>query len=406
MMQHRFLRVSVATMAITMVIGACQAWAAENKQTVDAPRVPVPTFRYDPDWPKQLPNAWVVGGIGAMFIDKNDHLWIAQRPSTTSTVTERYALDGSGECCAPAPPIMEFDPAGNLVQAWGPIHVTEPVPQGGGPYTGPRRQILVGKQVSPPYPDGVWPASEHGIFVDHKNNVWISSQSPPSQVVKFTRDGKFLLRIGTKEATSSNDKENLAGPTAVYVDPGSNEVFVSDGYRNRRVVVFDADTGKYKRHWGAYGKMPPDGPQQIAAMGETKMPDQFSVTHCIVADNSGLLYVCDRANSRIQVFKKDGTYVREVFIEPRKTGLGTVCGIAFSSDPEQRYMYVADAANKKVVILSRSDLKILGSFGTGGREGGRFLEVHSLAVDSKGNLYTGEVVTNQRVQRFEFTGAK
>jgi hypothetical protein len=396
-----------AIFAIAMLVGGSQASAADNARSSTA-KSPVPSFKYEPDWPKQLPNAWVIGGVGAMFIDKKDHLWIAQRPASTSTVTERYALDGSGDCCAPAPPIMEFDPAGNLVQAWGPIHVAEPPPRptpGAAPYAGPRRQMLVGKQVSAPYPDGVWPASEHGIFVDHKDNVWISSNAPPSQVVKFTRDGKFLMRIGTKEATSSNDKENLAGPTAVYVDPTSNEVFVSDGYRNRRVVVFDADTGKYKRHWGAYGKMPTD-PQQDTAMGETKKLDQFSVTHCIVGDKDGLLYVCDRANSRIQVFKKDGTYVREAFVEPRKSGLGAVCGLAFSSDPEQRYVYVADPANKKVVILNRSDLKVVGSFGTGGREGGRLLEVHSLAVDSKGNVYTGEVVTNQRVQKFALVGGQ
>lgn len=357
----------------------------------------VPTFRYDPDWPKPLPNHWVTGNIGAMYMEKNDHLWIAQRPNTTTGITERYALTGAGECCAPGPPVMEFDPAGNLVQAWGAIHVTD---------TDGKTQKLVGKQVSGPYPEGVWPISEHGIYLDYKNNVWLTSQTDPSQVVKFTRDGKFLMRIGTQEAKSSNDTANLAGPAGVLVDPKTNEVFVADGYRNRRIIVFDADTGAYKRHWGAYGKKPPDGPQQVGieSVDPKRQREQFAVAHCIVMSNEGLLYVCDRANSRIQVFKKDGTFVREAFIVPRDIGIGTICALAFSPDRQQRFIYVADPSNKKVWILRHSDMKIIGSFGTGGREGGRFMEVHTLAVDSHGNVYTGETVGNNRVQRFVLTG--
>jgi DNA-binding beta-propeller fold protein YncE len=385
---------AAACLAVLLDIGSQQvAFSADapSKAAKD-----VPTFQYDPDWPKPLPNAWVTGNIGAMYMGKDDHLWIVQRPNSVISLGERDAVAGFGECCAPAPPVIEFNPAGDMVQAWGPVHVTDP---------DTKAEKLIGKQVSGPYPDGLWPSNEHAIYVDHKSNVWISNQRDPSQLVKFTRDGKFLLRIGTKEATSSNDKANLAGPAGVYVDAKRNEVFVADGYRNRRIVVFDADTGAYKRHWGAYGK-PPTDPQQVGNIGPDlkKQREQLSVTHCITASNDELLYVCDRANGRVQVFRKDGKYVREVFIAPRDGGLGTVFAIAFSADPEQRFMYVGDGSNKKIWILNRSDLSILGSFGTGGREGGRFMLIHTMVTDSQGNLYVGETIDNNRVQRFLFKG--
>ena len=383
-------------LAVSAIASHPTAYAAQAAaKAVDE----IPTFKYDPDWPKPLPNAWVTGQVGGVFMEKNDHLWVAQRPATTTGITERYVLTEGGSCCSPPPPIIEYDPEGNMVQAWGPIHIQDPQT---------KKQALLPKQVSGPYPEDMWPVSEHAVYVDYKNNVWVVSNAAPSQVVKMTRDGKFIMRIGKEQAKSSNDKENLAGPTGVYVDPKANEVFISDGYQNRRVVVFDADTGKYKRHWGAYGKRPPDGPQQsgIESVDPVKQKEQFAVTHCIVAGNDGLLYVCDRANSRIQVFKKDGTYVREAFIQPREKGLGTLCGLAFSSDPEQRFIYIANPADKNIIIVRHSDLKVLGTFGVGGREGGRFMEVHSLAVDSHGNIYTGETTGNNRVQRFLFTGMK
>lgn len=379
----------------------------------------VPTFRFDPDWPKQLPNNWTTGVIGAIYVDKNDHVWAATRPSSVNSAVERYLLDGQGECCSPAPPVIEFDQAGNVVQAWGAIHATD---------RAARKEVLIGKQpANGPYPEGLWPSSEHAMFVDYKNNVWLTSQAPPSQLIKFTHDGKFIKQFGTKEAASSADTSNFAGPTGVYVDPLTNEAYVSDGYRNRRVIVFDADTGEFKRMWGAYGK-PPKDPQQKDAFGSDRMNDSFSVTHCVVPDNSGLLYICDRANSRIQVFKKDGTFVREVSIgdvpppnptpeletmwsletirPTPKTHLGSAWFVGFSPDKEQRWMYVADGTNKKVWILRRSDLKVIGSIGHGGRQGGQFETIHCLAVDSHGNIYTGETLSGNRIQRFLLTGTR
>jgi hypothetical protein len=398
MMHRRVKLAAVACIAVLGLWGSGHQQAAFGADAATKTAKEIPIFEYDPNWPKPLPNAWIMGNIGAVFMGKDDHLWIVQRPNSTTTLGERYALLGFGECCTPAPPVIEFNPAGEVVKAWGEIHITDPET---------KKEVLVGKQVSGPYPEGSWPSSEHALYVDYKNNVWITSQRDPSQLVKFTNDGKFLMRIGKQEAKSSNDKENLAGPTGVYVDPKTNEVFVSDGYRNRRVVVFDADTGAYKRHWGAYGK-PPVDPQQPISSGPAlkRQPDRLAVVHCLMASNDGLLYVCDRSNSRIQVFKKDGTFVKEVFVEPRDGGMGTAFAIAFSPDPEQRFLYLGDASDKKIWILNRSDLSILGAFGTPGREGGRFLAIHAMATDSKGNLYVGETIDNNRVQRFIFKGMR
>ena len=359
----------------------------------------IPTFEYDPTWPKPLPNNWMTGSIGAMAMDSQNHIWVAQRPGSTTNLSERYGLEGLGECCFPAPPVMEFDPEGNLIQAWGPIHDDQ--------------GQLLGDQVWGPHPDVAWPVSEHGLFVD-EDTVWVGSRqqqdSPvPSQLMRFTRDGTFLMRIGQQEATSSNDPVNLAGPTGIVVDAETNEVFVADGYRNRRVVVFDADTGVYKRHWGAYGKPPPDGPQGGSPVEGPYDPEviseQFATVHCLMMSRDGLVYVCDRQNNRIQVFQKDGTFVQEAVIATSK-GFGAVHAIAFSSEAEQRFLYVGDGANKKVWILRRETLETVGSFGRGGRGGGEFLVVHALAVDAEGNVYVGETINNNRVQKFRFVGMR
>ena len=397
-MKQRHFVFAAALTAATLVGAAGPQFAAVAADAAKAEEIP--TFKYDPDWPKQLPNAWMTGNIGAMAIDKNDNIWVAQRPASTTGLSERDALVGAGDCCAPAPPILVFDQQGNLVKSWGEIHTLDPQT---------KKQTLIGKQVSEPYPEGLWPGSEHGIFVDHQNNVWLSNNGVPSQVLKFTNDGKFLMRIGKQQATSSNDKENLAGPTEMYLDPKTNELFIADGYQNRRVIVFDGTTGAYKRHWGAYGKKPADGPQQTVNDRDPdpeKQKNQWSVVHCLKASNDGLIYVCDRANGRVQVFKKDGTYVKEVWLEPKTVGIGTVFELAFSPDPAQKYMYVGDGSDKKIFILRRSDLKVLGTFGSAGREGGRFMLIHAMVTDSKGNIYVGETIDNNRVQRFNFVGMK
>ncbi len=274
-----------------------------------------------------------------------------------------------------------------------------------------------------------WPNSNHGITIDYKGNVWIGGngrgpQARPAaggapdesaasattsyndnMILKFTQDGQFLMQIGKPNSSKgSNDVENLRLPAKTFVDKETNEVYVADGYGNHRVIVFDAETGKYKRHWGAYGHKPDDtdpGPYNPDA----PPPQQFrNPVHCAELSVDRLLYVCDRVNDRIQVFKPDGTFVKEAFIAKRTLGSGSAWDIAFSKDPKQTYIYLADGENDRVHILLRDTLEVLTTFGEGGRQPGEFYGVHSIATDSKGNIYTTETYRGQRVQKFVYKG--
>jgi DNA-binding beta-propeller fold protein YncE len=273
--------------------------------------------------------------------------------------------------------VIEFDTEGNVVQAWG-------GPGAGYSWFAPAN---LGEK---PYPAGE--NGEHGIFVDDQH-VWLTGSG--DVVLKFTRAGKFVLQLGRfREVGGSNDTRLLGKPTDVSVDPKANEVFVADGYINRRVIVFDAVTGAYKRHWGAYGSKPNDEPP-VNYDAAKPLPRQFLIVHCLRIANDGLVYVCDRQRNRVQVFQKDGTFVREVVVHKDapagagitvkgptpvavKGGFGSVNCVAFSADTDQRYLYVA-GAESKIVVLSRHDLKELGSFDTRGS--------HHIATDSKGSIY-------------------
>ncbi|MGA2118464.1 MAG: hypothetical protein ABSH56_27380 [Bryobacteraceae bacterium] len=345
---------------------------------VEAAGVQAPRFEVDPLWPKPLPNHWLMGMTIGVAVDANDHVWVIHRGASLEP-KEVYATANppAAECCAPAPPVLEFDQAGNLLRHWG------------GPGNG--------------YD---WPDSNHGITIDYKGNVWIGGNGAGNnQVLKFTQDGNFLMQIGhPKSSQGSNDIRNLNRPAKTFVDPLTNELYVADGYGNRRVIVYDAETGQYKRHWGAYGHQPDDtnlGPYDPDA----PPAQQFrNPVHCAELSHDGLLYVCDRTNDRIQVFKKDGTFVKEAFIAKNTRGDGSVFDIAFSKDPEQKYIYLADGSNQKVYVILRDTLEILTSFGDGGRQPGEFYAVHSIATDSKGNIYTTETYRGQRVQKFVYMG--
>jgi hypothetical protein len=325
----------------------------------------VPKFEPDPSWPKQLPNNWTLGQVGGIFVDSHDHIWVTSRPRTLDNNDKYAALDPpQADCCIPSPPVLEFDQAGNLIQSWG----------------GPSK-------------DYEWPDNEHGMFVDYKDNVWIGGNGPKdTNILKFSKSGKFLLQIGHHGKTGgSNDTENLNRPAGIYVYPKTNEVFVADGYGNRRVIVFDADTGAYKRHWGAYGNKPDDSVARTRVY-DGPGPTQFNTVHGIRISNDGLVYVGDRVNNRIQVFTPEGKFVKEGFIE-RKTSTpeGTAFDVAFSADKGQQFLYVSDGSNKKVQILNRETLEVVGFFGGHGGHGpGQFYHLHSIATDSKGNVYIGE----------------
>ena len=364
--------------------------AAQSRPGVLAPR-----FEVDPLWPKPLPNHWVLGSTIGVWVDADDHVWIIHRSSATLAVNERPLEMKTGECCAGAPPVLEFDQAGNLLRHWG------------GPGQGYE-----------------WPDSNHGIFIDYKGNVWIGGNGgPDSQILKFTKDGKFLMQVGKKGARrkagavaggnegdvagfagNSNDPVSFGRVAKIFVDPKENEAYIADGYLNKRVAVIDADTGKMKRWWGAYGNKPDDTP--LAAYDPSAPPaQQFrNPVHCADMSVDRMIYVCDRAGDRLQVFTPQGKFVKEGFYEKNTLNSGSVWDIAFSKDPQQKYIFMTDGVNEKVKIIERQTLQELTTFGDGGRQPGQFYGVHSIAIDSKGNLYTTETYEGKRLQRFMLKG--
>ena len=258
------------------------------------------------------------------------------------------------ECCRPAPPVLEFDPDGNLVGSWG-----------GPPESG----------------EYEWPASNHGIVVGHNDNVWIGGNGgADAHILKFTRDGKFLMQLGKSGARdtgevhnerpvykrNSHDKESFGRVAKISFDAEANEMYVADGYFNRRVVVLDADTGEFKRYWGAYGN-PPDDDVDLGRYkpGDPPAPQFRGPVHCADLSDDNLLYVCDRAADRIQVFEPDGTYVKEVFIAPETLSQGSTWDVAFSEDAAQKFLYLADGQNMKVHIIDRASMEVLTTFGDG-----------------------------------------
>ncbi|MEQ1896865.1 MAG: hypothetical protein ABL971_05680 [Vicinamibacterales bacterium] len=360
----------------------------------------VPQFRYDKTFPKPLPNVMKVGQVVGVAVDSRNHVWIVQRPkslkgSETEAADGRYGgFTGSiAGCCRPALPVLEFDQTGNMVQTWG----------------GPQ-DLAKGYDWPTPgakSPDsfyGSGPFGERGIFVDHNDNVWLGADGPGDGfILKVSRFGRPLLQIGKKgQSKGSHDTANLNGASGIVVDAQTNEVFVADGLKNRRVIVFNGLTGKYLRHWGAYGKPPDDLVQMKPDSPDVNSP-QFGDVHCIAMSRDKLVYVCDRVNNRIQVFRQDGTFVKQGVVAPATPG-GTTYGIAFSPDPEQRFAYVADGTNEKVWILNRDTLETVGSFGSGGHFGGQFTTAHSIATDQQGNIYVGETWEGKRVQRFRYLG--
>lgn len=333
-------------------------------------------FAVDPFWPRALPNNWILGEVPGVAVDVNDHVWIIQRPHTLDEREIRAtAKPSQAECCYPAPDVIEFDHDGHVIEAWGNPDTT--------------RQ---------------WIANGHGIYVDDNGFVWISGShwTDDHIVLKLTKEGKQLLQIGQYGQTNgSNDTTLLGSPADIAVDTESNEVYIADGYRNRRIIVFDATTGAYKRHWGAYGERPHDNELPPYSPAEEPLRSFRSPVHAVCLSHDGLVYVADRTGDRIQVFHKDGTFVTESFVAKETLGGGSVWDIALSRDPGQTYMYIADGMNMKVWILNRSSLEIIGSFGHGGRNAGQFGWIHNLAMDSKGNLYTVEVAPGKRIQKFK-----
>jgi hypothetical protein len=343
-----------------------------------------PTYKYDPTWPKELPNKWTMEGITGLFVDKDDHIWVLNRPRDFDNKEDAAAVSpAAGECCVAPPAVMEFDMAGNLMTAWG---VPNSIPG--------------------------WPKSEHTIFTDRAGNVYIGGAQAGDTLLKFSHDGKLISDFGHRgpsgeDAGRKQDNQQtdllLRGVAAATLDEDAHEIYIADGYLNRRVVVYDWDTGKFKRGWGAYGKALAEidnGPQPAHDPKGMPAKDFKSPVHCVRIAKDGLVYVCDRAGDRIQVFTKQGKFLKEFFIANETLRGGSAGSVDFSSDPGQKYIFVADIVNNVVWELERETGKVVAKIGHHGHQGGMFHFVHVAFMDSKGNLYTGEVDSGKRIQKF------
>ena len=387
-------RTTLRTLALLALIPAASALAQMTIQsTVIPPSAAghqIPRFEVDPAWP-HIPNGWTLGQVASAASDDQDNIWILHRPRTVKPGVKT------------GPPVMEFDNAGNYIQGWG------------------------GKG------DGYdWPSSEHGIYVDYKGFVWIGGQGNDDQILKFTRTGKFVMQIGKASPKKSNqDTTQFSKPTDVFVYPKTNELFVADGYGNKRIIVFDADTGKFKRMWGAFGNVPSDdapaAPAPTPGVRNPALdpnrplatqfdpndpgPQQFSTIHGVKVSNDGLVYAADRGGKRVQVFTLEGKYITQAWVDRWCEQAGQGCGngqttasVAFSSDPEQRFLYAASRSPGRVWVFDRKTLQPLESFGRLGIAPGEWDVLHHMTTDTKGNLYTSEVEDGRRVQKFVFKG--
>ena len=366
---------------LTVVLGLALGCAAPEPEPVADTTAGTPDtedsgtgFTVDPFWPRPLPDRWLLGNVVGVATDSRDNVWIVHWPNSQSGAAD-------------TPPVIAFAPDGAVVESWG----------------GPG--------------DGYdWGTQPHGIFVDHEDNVWVGfggglpydpsakTTTDNALVLKFTSTGEFVLQIGDfgVGTEGSGSTTFLGQPTDVWVDGAANEVYITDGYTNRRVIVFDATTGAYARHWGAYGSVPDDGPLPRFSR-EAEPPRQFSTPHCVNGSADGLIYVCDRGHQRIQVFQTDGTFVDEAFVEADlddgQVG-GTPWDIEFSTDAAQREILVVDGGGHAVHVLDRASLAVTESFGRRGRWAGQFESPHNLALDSQGNLFVGETLDGRRVQKF------
>jgi DNA-binding beta-propeller fold protein YncE len=397
----RIARVSVTVSALA-IAGAFTLTSMGPAVSAQGRGAAAPAYRVDPLWPQPLPNHWVFGSITGVAVDAQDHVWVLHRGADSLEANEKGMMlqpPTSSVCCQAAPFVLELDGTGKVVSSFG------------GPGQGYN-----------------WPQSPGSLAIDGKGNVWVTAAglvTPPpqpggrgggaaapagpadAQVLKFSKTGQFLLQIGKPGQSTGDDA--LDKPAAVAVDTTANEVFIADT-GHRRIAVFDSESGKFKRAWGAYGEKP--GADPGAYDPNAPAARQFRDVTCIDIAKDGSVYVCDRTSDRIQVFQKDGKFVKEAVIAKGTLGavvpgqfgavssFGSVWDVAFSNDAQQRYLFVADGQNKKVRILQRDNLTEVGSIGQGGRQPGRFLAVGSIAVDSRGNVYTGEQHHGKRVQKF------
>jgi DNA-binding beta-propeller fold protein YncE len=364
----RILTVAGAT-AVLLV--SFLAWPVAQQSTLRAP-----SFQVDPKWPT-IPNNWVLGEVTSIAVDRRDNIWVLHVPQSIPQAQRANA----------APPVLEFDATGKLLTSWGgPNNASE------------------------------WLGREHGIFVDANDFVWIAGRAGWPQattpgvsddmILKFTMAGQLVMKIGKSGQSKGNlDTENVHQATDLFVDTAAKEVYAADGYGNKRIIVFDSETGKFKRMWGAFGNPPPATFAANPAVPQPQTtpdgPPEFGLPHAIKVSRDGIVYLADRCNNRIQLFTTAGKFMKQVRVTNEgSTVVPVPAGFAFSPDPKQQFLYVVDSGPMRVVIFDRATMTQIGAFGNRSAQPGDFDIVHHMAADSKGNLYTAEIVTNRRAQRF------
>jgi hypothetical protein len=367
-------------------------------ETARARQRQVPTFEVDARVPK-LPPDMMIGGVGGVAADRSGNIWAINRPHT---LPESNAMLNGYK---PAPPVVQFDANGKYLQGWGGFSKTNEYQwfNRGGQHRSKFVECPGCGTQARGNGDRRPAGGEHGIYVDHQDNVWLTGNGDgDGQILKFSKDGTFLLQIGKagQKTPNSADTTSVREATTVAVSPKTNEVFVADGYGNRRIIVFDATTGAYKRHWGAYGNRPDD------AADKTRLftgpgPQQFNTVHGVTIGPDGTVYVADRGNNRIQAFTTEGKFLREGYNRRESQGTGSAFGVVVS--PDNRWVYVADGSNERVAIMDRATLEVIGSIGRPGSGAGEFYHLHSLSIDPQGNIITGES-QGYRVQKFLFKG--
>ena len=399
----RFLLVGVALCGVVVLLTASYNVAASQQGAKrDAAATSpakngtagVPRFEWDPTWPQPFPNGMITSQIGGITVDSANHAWIGHHVDPKGGPRSEIVANGQqSNFGIPAPALLEFDQAGKLLRGLGNSEHKD---------------------------SDEWESETlRGLTVDRKGNIWVAGLGPDrnrakpgrDRVIKLDPNGKFLLQIGSGSDTDkfdSNDTANVWEPGGMTIDEAANELYIADGFQAHRVTVFDATTGAYKRHWGAYGKKPDDtykfgplgaGSDAYFIKSGGPYPPQFKTVACVRISNDGLVYVCDRNHGRIQVFRKDGTFVKEMVFLPRNTS-----DMVLSPDSEQRFMYIVDHFHERVWTARRSDGEILGSFGHPGHYGGEFTVAHNITIDRAGNLYVGETWGGRRVQRFLYKG--
>jgi len=360
-----------------------------------------PVYHVDPAWPKRLPNKWSMQQIVDIYVDKDDHIWVLNRaddarPDELGAAT----TPARSECCVLGPEIMEFDAEGNVLKAWG----------------------------SQDYVPG-WPGRLQTLAVDREGNVWISGTRPGDSIVKFSSEGKLLWDFGHRgpkvpaEQVKQDNQQTATFPPGIGgfdLDEDAREIYINDGFLNKRILVYDMNTGAFKRGWGGHGvalsEIDNDPTPNYDTSGPPPDQKQFApAIHCVHLSRDGLVYVCERGSDRIQVFTRQGKFVTSFFVHPSTQSRGEHCGgiwsmkdppcgtvynLTFSHDPQQKYLLVADGTNNMVWVLDRKTGAVAGSFGGNGRYAGQLHWIDSIAIDSKGNVYTGEVEDGKRLQKF------